>query len=158
MFVPSPDATVIELIRGRYNSLQRALIDSHVTVCREDEIVSLERVVQNLKQLRQSVLTIGFGGAVRSEGGKGVLLPATEGLDEFQQLRKMVLRGVYDDTRQHAPHVTLMHPRNSTCTDTIFDEIRSYTLPRVIQFDSISLIEQVDGGTWQVQQAYKLTL
>lgn len=154
MFVPSPDATVIELIRGQYNPLQRALIDSHVTLCREDEIVSLERVLQNLERLRHPVLTIGFGGAMRSEGGKGVLLPAIDGRAEFQHLRKMVLAGVCDDPRRQEPHITLMHPRNSTCTDEIFEAINSYKLPLFIRFNTISLIEQVDGGPWQIRQAY----
>ena len=156
LFVPPPDATVIESIRGQYNPLQRALIDSHVTLCREDELVPLDHVMQNLKQLRQPGLTLEFGGVVRSEGGKGVLWPVVAGLAEFQQLRKIVLQGLFDDPRQHVPHITLLHPRNSTCTDEIFDAIRSYTLPRVIQFGAISVIEQVDGGSWQVQQTYTL--
>jgi 2'-5' RNA ligase len=156
MFVPPPDATVIESIRGQYNPLQRALIDSHVTLCREDELVSLDRVMQNLKQLRQPGLTLEFGGVVRSEGGKGVLLPVVAGVAEFQRLRRIVLQGLYDNPRQQVPHITLLHPRNSTCTDAIFDAIRSYTLPGIIRFGAISLIEQVDGGPWQVHHTYTL--
>lgn len=156
MFVPHPDATAIESIRSHYNPAQRAIIDSHVTLCREDELTSLDQVLQNLKILQQPPLTIRFGDIIPSEGGKGVLLPAVAGREEFHRVRQILLQDITNNPREMEPHITLMHPRNSTCNDAIFEEIRSYKLPKVIQFDAISLIEQVDGGPWQVQHTYKL--
>jgi hypothetical protein len=155
LFVPPHDATAIETIRSRYNPVQRALIDSHVTLCREDELVALDRVVQNLQNILLRV-TIDFGAVVRTEGGKGVLLPAIGGQETFQRLRKAVLAGVVEAPRQHEAHITLMHPRNSTCTDAIFDEICTLTLPKQLAFNAVSLIEQVDGGPWQILQTTAL--
>jgi hypothetical protein len=149
LFVPPHDATVIEAIRSRYNPVQRALIDSHVTLCREDELADLDRVLQNLQHCVPMV-TIGFGMALRSEGGKGVLLPAMAGQDDFQRLRETILAGVVNTPRRLEAHITLMHPRNATCTDAIFEEIRAYALPAQITFNTVSLIEQVDGGPWRV--------
>ena len=152
LFVPPNDATVIEAIRSRYNPVQRALIDSHVTLCREDELVDLDRVLQNLHRC-VPVVTIGFGMVLRSEAGKGVLLPAIAGQEDFQRLRETILEGVVNMPRRQEAHITLMHPRNATCTDAIFEEIRAYRLPAQITFNSVSLIEQVDGGPWRVLQA-----
>jgi hypothetical protein len=55
--------------------------------------------------------------------------------------------------RRLEAHITLMHPRNATCTDAIFEEIRAHALPAQITFNTVSLIEQVDGGPWRVLQA-----
>lgn len=149
LFVPPGDATVIEMIRSRYNPAQRALIDSHVTLCGEEEIAAFDRVLQNLGH-RLPVVTIDFGPVIRSEGGKGVLLPAVAGQEDFQQLRAKVLEGIVVAPRRQEAHITLMHPRNSTCTDATFEEIRVQALPGEITFNAISLIEQVDGGPWRV--------
>ena len=57
---------------------------------------------------------------------------------------------------KHEHHITLMHPRNSICTDEIFKNIQETDLPSSLTFDNISLIEQVDGGEWQTLKVYKL--
>jgi len=49
-----------------------------------------------------------------------------------------------------------MHPRNSTCTDKIFEEIEQVNLPSQLIFKSISLIEQVDGGQWETLKTFKI--
>lgn len=156
LFVPPADVVEIETIRGRYNPVQRALIDCHVTLCREDELVELDRVLQNLRAHRLPAITIGFGNMIRSAGGKGVLLPAATGQEEFQQLREKVLEGIVVAPRRQEAHITLMHPRNSACTDAIFEAIRAYVLPQQITFDTISLIEQVAGGPWRVVSVARL--
>ena len=92
----------------------------------------------------------------RFDNGKGVLIPAKVLNDEYYQLRKSVLKGVNDFPRNHQPHITLMHPRNSTCTDLIFDKINKYKFPSELYFDTISLIEQKNGGRWKLLNNFLL--
>jgi 2'-5' RNA ligase len=146
LFVNRSDAEEIETIRKKFNSRQSELIDCHVTLCREDEISDTKQVFDNLRNLDTKEITIQFGQAIRFDGGKGVLIPATGNNEQFQQLRKKVLRGLDMTIRQQEPHITLMHPGNSTCTDEVFGIIKNSRLPSRLTFNKISLIEQVDGG------------
>lgn len=148
---------VIESIRKRFNPLQSLLISAHVTLCREDEIEPTEKVIQNLKFLKLDFpLKIRFDPVERFEDQKGVWLPGSKENKQFQELRKFVLKGVIDTPRQHFPHLTLMHPRNSTCTDAIFDQIRNHTLPSELSLDEISLIEQKNGGPWAIADVFRI--
>ena len=145
-----PEASAIEAIRRQYNPVQHSLIAAHVTLCREDELTDMVKVLHNLEQLSFPSIMIRFGKPERFDEGKGVLLPAQEENTSFQELRKAVLKGVIEQPRNHQPHITLMHPRNSICTDEFFLEISKRELPDSIQFNKISLIEQVDGGIWKL--------
>lgn len=156
LFVPPQQVASIEAIRQSVNPVQYALIKSHVTLCREDELEPLGRVLRSLQQLNHPPITIGFGPAIRFAEGKGVLLPAIEGNEGFMQLRRLVLQGVTDNPRVHEAHITLLHPRNATCTDAIFAQIQQASLPQQIQFDTISLIEQVNGAPWNLLEQFVL--
>lgn len=156
LFVSKDDAATIEAIRRKYNLQQRELIDSHVTLCREDEIENIVDVLHNLANLTKKSLLIYFGRVTRFDDGKGVLIPATNENEAFHELRKQVLKGLNDNPKRHEPHITLMHPRNSTCTDKIFEEIKQVNLPSQLIFKSISLIEQVDGGQWKTLKTFKI--
>lgn len=156
LFVPENSSAAIEEIRSRYNPVQYELIAAHVTLCREDELMELDKVQHNLDQLGFPSITIRFGKPVRFDEGKGVLLPALEAYTTFQELRKAVLKGVIDHPRNHQPHLTLMHPRNSTCSEDMIGEIRKANLPTAILFDQLSLIEQINGGKWKIVKAIKL--
>ncbi len=156
LFVNSKDAEIIELVRREFNPIQFELINSHVTLCREDEIENLEQVILNLLSLACEEITIDFGKAIRFDSGKGVLLPAKGDNAEFLSLRRQVLFGLYADPRKQEPHITLMHPRNSTCTDRIFQEIKKLNLPSKLIFNKISLIEQEDGGKWKILKVFDL--
>ncbi len=156
LFVNPKDAETIEQIRQEFNPKQFALIKSHVTLCREDEIENLKQVISNLQSLRQEEIDIEFGKAIRFDNGKGLFLPAITNNASFQALRSKVLLGLNDNQRKQEPHITLMHPRNSTCTDAIFQQIESVNLPKQIKFNKISLIEQEDGGEWKILQEFKL--
>lgn len=155
LFVAPDDAEAIEHIRKTYNPQQHERINSHVTLCREDEIEAIEQVLFNLSNLKRIALTLEFEQAIRFDAGKGVLLPAKNGTTEFQELRKQALRGLHKTPRKQEPHITLMHPRNATCTDAIFEEISSVKLPHVLTFNRISLIEQRDGGAWNVLKEFE---
>jgi 2'-5' RNA ligase len=158
LFVPENVSAAIEAIRCRYNPVQHNLIAAHVTLCREDELLAIEKVLHNLEQLDFPSITIRFGKPERFDEGKGVLLPALEDDTAFQDLRKAILKGVIEQPRNHKPHLTLMHPRNATCTDEIMEDIRNSALPSEIQFGHVSLIEQIDGGKWSLIQVFHLNL
>lgn len=156
LFIAPKWAETIESIREKYNPLQYALIKSHVTLCREDELTPLEQVLENLKNLNAEALSIDFGPVIRFSEGAGVMIPAIGPYDRFQQLRIKVLHGIIKNPRAQEPHITLMHPRNSTCTDEIFKIIGQVEFPAQIRFKKISLIEQEIGKEWRVLREFEL--
>ena len=158
LFIEENESMEIEKIRRKFNPEQFELIKSHVTLCREDEIEQLEKVLLNLEQLDFGFITVDFGDAIRFSNGKGVLIPAIGDNEPFQKLREKILQGIVETPRRHEPHITLMHPRNSTCTDGVFEEIEQCNFPKKIKFRTITLIEQEIGMKWNVLQEFKLTI
>ena len=156
LFVEQKDAEQIERIRQKFNSIQFEIIKAHVTLCREDEILNLEKVKSNLFLLTQTDININFGKIERFDNGKGLFLPATNDNEEFDSFRKQVLSGLIDNPRKQKAHITLMHPRNSTCTDNIFKQVATINLPTKLNFKKISLIEQKNGGQWKILQEFNL--
>lgn len=156
LFVPPDDAEAIEQIRQAFNPRQFEIIKAHVTLCREDEISNLEKVMSNLHLLTQPDLVIEFGNVTRFDHGKGLLFPATEHNSGFEELRRQVLAGLSDNPGKQKPHITLMHPRNSTCTDDIFRQVEKIALLARLKFKNISLIEQENGGQWKVLKDFEL--
>lgn len=142
------DKSEIEKVRMKFNPEQYQLINAHVTLCREDEIENLEAIISNIKSIQlEQAIAISFTSPITFDNGKGVLLPTDDNF-EYNNLRKLVL-GV-DAPRNHQAHITLMHPRNSTCTPEIFKQIQQYQFPQQLLFDSIHLIEQENEGKWKV--------
>lgn len=156
LFVEKADRTYIEEVRRAFNPQQSELINSHVTLCKEDEIEDLSRVLNNLTQLKQKMISINFGEVIRFDNGKGVLMPATKDNEAFNELRQKVLNGSVGNPRQYEPHLTLMHPRNSICTQEIFEQIQKVPLPTQLCFKTISLIEQFNGGQWKILKTFEL--
>lgn len=157
LFVEAADAATIEQVRTQFNPVQRSLINCHVTLCREDELEDLQQVIRNINTLKPSAITIHFGKPIRFAEGKGVLLPGITDNTAFHNLRKLVLQGVHDHPRTQEPHITLLHPRNSTCTDEVFSEIEQLVFPSAITFKKISLIEQADvNSKWELVQEFSL--
>jgi 2'-5' RNA ligase len=156
LFINQKDSVAIEQIRQKFNPIQFELIKSHVTLCREDELQDIERVKYNLSRLKRTSIAIEFVKPERFDNGKGLFLPARSGNKEFQELRAEILAGFVKNPRHQEPHITLMHPRNSTCTDNIFKEVARIKLPTSLEFSTISLIEQENGGRWKVLQEFEL--
>ncbi len=154
LFADENDSATIEHIRRTFNPEQHALIRAHVTLCREDELEPLEKVMANLESLALAPITLHFGKPVRFSDGKGVLLPAIGNNTPFHGLRNRILNGVVETPRKHEPHLTLMHPRNATCTDAVFEKIQQADLPEQLLFSKISLIEQETGKKWRVLKEY----
>lgn len=145
------EAKVIEQIRAEFNPVQFLLIPAHVTLCRENEIEPLEGLISNLRSIKWSkALKIEFDEIQRFANGKGVLMPAKSHNPGFDKLRAMVLKGLDHPPGKHQAHITLMHPRNSTCTDPVFKRLQQFKLPAELYFDKISLIEQTNGSKWSV--------
>lgn len=157
LFVAKEAGRAIETVRHTFNPVQAALIPAHVTLCREDELTDLEMVVDNLSRLSFGPITLQLGRAERSAEGKGVLIPAVGGMDAFDGLRRHILAGITDNPRRLSAHITLMHPRNSTCTDALFQQIQDYVFPETITFRTVSLIGQEDlTAKWQVLKEFDL--
>ncbi len=141
-----PDPFEVEAVRLRYNPIQARLIPAHVTLCREDEVTDWEAFRARLESLRPFEITLTFGAPVREHDF--VFLPVLEGLDDFQLFRRRLLQ---TEARNQTPHVTLIHPRNGTCTDEIFADISATIIsPFQRSFREVMLIEQEDGGVWSV--------
>lgn len=157
LFVEEKDSAAIEQVRSTFNSAQYDLIKSHVTFCRENELTELEKITQNLLTFDQDTIKINFGAAVRFSDGKGLLMPSIGANEHFHAVRKLILKGIIDEPVIHEPHITLIHPRNGNCTDEIFEEIKKIRLPNKLGFKKISLIEQVNGGKWNVLNEFELS-
>ena len=146
----------IEKIRAEFNPEQYNLISAHITLCREDEIESIDKIIHRIKSITlKEPIRIGFKSVKRFSNGKGILIPATDKNIEFRELRKLVL-GQTKLIKEQFPHITLMHPRNSTCSDEIFEHIKELAFPTELKFGRISLIEQRNGGKWNVIQEFNI--
>ena len=156
LFIEENEAQSIEIIRRKFNPLQYDLIKAHVTLCREDELENIDAIMLNLEKLNKAHVNIDFGDVVRFSEGNGVLIPALDDNESFQKLRAAILEGIIEQPRKHAPHITLMHPRNSTCTDSIFEQIIKVELPKKLTFKKISVIEQELGKEWQILSVFEL--
>jgi len=154
LFVSANEAKNIEQIRKKYNPVQYNLIAAHITLCREDELENWAIIEQNLTNLQQLPITIYFDKIERFAAGKGLFIPAKTPQKAFDQLRNTILKGAIEQPRKHDAHLTLMHPRNSTCTDATFNKIKIVTLPKYLVFDTITLIEQENEGVWQKLKTY----
>ncbi len=156
LFLPEKYSVEIEKVRQKYNPIQANLIKSHVTLCREDEIENICEIIENLKSLDEKVLEIKFDRILRFSDEKGVLIFSSKKNSEYQNLRKLILKDLNSEIRLPEPHITLMHPRNSTCTNKIFEEITKIDFPKSIKFGKISFIEQKNGGKWKILEEFKL--
>lgn len=151
LFVPKKYSEIIELVRNKFNPIQKELIDAHITLCREDEIADLEKVIKNLSKIKNSEIKITFGKPQNFSEENGVFLPVKNS-NSFDELRSKII----SNPRKQIPHITLMHPRNSDCDDKTLKEIQKYSFPKEIIFDEISLIEQENESKWKILKTFKI--
>lgn len=156
LFLDSTESTTIEFIREQFNPQQYALIGSHITLCREDELKDWNRILKNLEHLNVQKFALLTGEVQRFADGKGVFLSIQDDELHFKNLRAAVLQDGRTVPRSHTAHVTLMHPRNSTCDEKKFDEILSVAIPRKLTISKISFIEQEIGKEWKTLGEYQL--
>lgn len=158
LFLHKNQSVDIEEIRKKYNPIQHELIDCHITICREDELLDLQKIRKNLQNLKFEHFEFHFGQPQRFSDGKGVLLPVLGNVELFHLLRKNILKGVIENPRKHKPHLTLMHPRNSICKEAIFQEIRKISFLTHHVFHKISLIQQFNMGKWEVLEEFDIKI
>lgn len=142
---------VIEDIRQRFNREQTRIIEPHVTLCREDEVADWDKLGQLIGKGVQKSVRLDFGMPERE--GDLVWLSCKD-TSEFDRLRSDILGA---SARKHSPHITLIHPRNGSCSDEIFDEILELSSPFIHTFNEIAFIEQINGGVWKTTETFELT-
>jgi len=49
-----------------------------------------------------------------------------------------------------------MYPRNSTCTDNIFEQILKIETPNKLTFNNIAIIEKEGNNTWKIIKEIEL--
>ena len=145
------DASAIDRLRRAFNPRQAALIASHVTLCREDEVGDWDQVRERMARV-PSPVTLSFGPPVRE--GDLVYLPGKDEDGSFCSLRQYLLDTV--EPRDHKPHITIVHPRNAVCSDEAWEAIQQAVEPFVYTFREVSFILQQDGGIWNVLQNFPL--
>ncbi len=115
--------TALARCRQIYNPVQAELIDAHVTLCREDEVVDWIEFEKRVASMTQFMLRMEFGRPIRN--GDSVSMSATQGVEDFAALRRALLAD--GEPRPMMPHVTIIHPRNGKCTDEQFAEIERFS-------------------------------
>ena len=100
LFVEPPENLIIEEIRRRYNPIQFKLINCHVTLCREDVIGEIDRIIENLDCLIKNKFIITFGNVIKFSDGKGIMLEGDGDNFSFHELRNKVLKGVVNNPQR----------------------------------------------------------
>lgn len=146
LYVPRAEQTRIDGIRQQFNSAQFELIAAHVTLCRDEDVRDWTEVETRAREIQSIHVPLRFGPPVRD--GNLVYLPALGSTDAFDQLRIRILNN--EHIRKQQPHITLVHPRNGTCTTEQFDTIRTLVSAEfTLLFRCITFIEQVAGTPWR---------
>ncbi len=143
LFVPQPACERIEAVRQRFNPIQYGLIAAHVTLCRDDEVTDWEMLHDRASELTEFELCLEFGAPSRD--GNFVSLSAVENA-EFHQLRRWLLRN--DNCRLSEPHITLIHPRNGTCSHQEYETICRMVGAITIRFPTLTFIEKNGNSPW----------
>ncbi len=153
LFVAPPHAEPLNALRRVLDPLQAALIPAHVTLCREDELAGISRAELRLRLGSSGVRAIGLSfGPPQSFHGHGVLLPAVGDQSGFEGLRRIALG--QELVRSYAPHITLAHPRNPKDSGNTDANIRLAPAGLHVTFAEAVVIEQIDGGEWQVLERF----
>ncbi len=150
LFLPPGQRAIVEPVRQRLDPTQHAIIQAHVTLCRDEELDSWQLISQRLASLGQISITLQFGEPHVLPDGC-VLLRPTHGAEEFQQLRQSILG---PSSSVHGAHITLLHPRNAAGRNYNLDEIASALAGLTATFRTVSLIQQCGAGSWLLQQDY----
>lgn len=139
---------LIDRLRREFNPVQASLIDSHVTLCRENEVADWEDLRKRAQQCSLGPFTLPFGKPERE--GNLVLIRVLGEATPFHQWRSALLDTPTTRAQPFGAHITLIHPRNGTCSDEDFVRLSMQLEPMEVTFREIALIEQHGGGAWNV--------
>ncbi len=142
LFLDAADTEVIEAVRRAYNPAQFRLIAAHVTLCRDEECRDEDRLKAHAERLSVNAFSLRTGALYRFAGGKGLALELRDAGQDFRKLRGAVIGESLLDRPEQQPHITLIHPRNGTCTDRLYDSIRGLPFPDFVHIRSLSFIRQ----------------
>ena len=146
IFLTQVEVKNIEGIRSKYNPIQHDLIPAHITLARETEFLPDQQFLRKFKEVEFPRFQVGLGKAERFSEGKGVFIPIRDPEHKLTKLRALLRIQSTD----FSPHITIMHPRNATCTDEIFEDILKVKIPGHVQISNIKLIRQQSGERWEV--------
>ena len=80
-----------------------------------------------------------------------VLLRPDQGVEEFDALRSRILG---TGARPHGAHVTLLHPGNAAGIGYDVGEVGGMLGSLAMAFHTVSFIEQVAGGRWNIVEEF----
>lgn len=154
LFVPDPERSRLDAIRAQFNPAQAALIAAHVTLCRDDEVLEWSTLQERAKRMSAFELSLRFGAPARE--GNLVYLPVVGSTDSFDKLRSQLLED--EDCREQEPHITLVHPRNGTCSNASFRAMQAQLGEALtIKFCALTFIEKVGEEPWRSIQTFPNT-
>ncbi|MBE9103237.1 2'-5' RNA ligase family protein [Vacuolonema iberomarrocanum] len=150
LFLPEPERSQLDVIRQKYDPKQQAIIPAHVTLCRDEELEPWAALEERLVSLKSIEITFVLGAPTLIEAG-GVLVPMANSSTAFDDLRHRLLG---DRCTRQIPHITLLHPRHAAGKEHAYEAISHEVLPTSVTLTEISLIEQVNGGIWNILSRY----
>ncbi len=153
LYLPPPFKIAVESVRSRFNPIQFALIPAHVTLCREDEVRNWDEFVSRVSALYAIDVQLSFGLPIRESNF--VYVQAVGSTESFDALRDSLLATNDLIPRRHKPHITLVHPRNGTCSDSEFEQIACRYAPFSATFRCITLIEQTNDSRWKAMASFR---
>lgn len=151
LFLPSAQRSLVEPVRKRLDPLQHTLIDAHVTLCRDDELLPLEVLDQRFAKLNEIALTMHFGEPEVLDDGC-VLVRPTRGAGQYQRLRQSILG---PSANAHGAHLTLLHPRHAAGVTYDLTAISRELAGLTVTFRSVALIEQTGPRPWKRRRVYR---
>jgi len=153
LFVPAAEARALEALRARLDPVQHGLIAAHVTLCREDELSDLAAIRARLAAGDLPAPALTFA-APEVFDGHGLLLRCVEGREAFRALRARVLGSTA--VRDHAPHLTLAHPRNPRAPGNALLATPGLPERLTLTFPEVRLIEQEGARPWVELERFAL--
>ena len=124
--------------------------EHHVTLCRDDELVPWQAVIQRLASLGTFSITMEFGEPQVLPDGC-VLLRPIRGAEQYQHLRQSILG---PSASVHGAHITLLHPRNAAGVAYDLAAIAAGLAGLRTTLRTVSLIEQDGSDPWLVRRSY----
>jgi hypothetical protein len=153
MFVPAAQAAAIEAVRAVVDPVQYKLIPAHVTLCREDDMPDLAAIKKRLRHIPRQPIELAFG-PPEVFSGHGIILKCIAGEPAFHALRQHLLGA--SNVREQWPHITLAHPRNPRSPGNSLENALQLPSNIKLVLPAVELIEQFDGGPWQVLDRFEL--
>ncbi len=151
IFLTSPAAGPIEVIRRKWDPDMARCIAAHVTLVYPEEAPVVELLSERIQEAcgHTTTFRMRLGGVACFERPEAGVYLDVEDLDGgYRRMRDEVLRLTFRDL-QVSPHVTLIHPRTSCRGREFWDTDRS--VPQGEEFTVVRIaMTAFDGEKWDV--------